>query len=455
MANSQLDYTYDLSEPVIDSGQIDIFLSHTWSSNQYLKYVTMLYYFNGTFSFVAAHLAALSMFLMLMAVKLLTPYGGYFPVFNIPMPGNEEDFPLGLPVCGPCFFIGCAVQVGTYLFGHVFFCWIKKFYGAMIFLDKCCIHQTNDDLKREGIMHVGGFVCQSKIMFVPFDEDYFDRLWCTYEIAAFVRYKGSQVLDTLHLMPLIVATFVAGIVLAGFIGTTGFMFMVAINDYLFRFWLPQGWIGWIEYFGIWGTGGTLVFGVPKFMFCHLAVASREHLSNKLCNFEVAKASVKFEDDRKIIEKSIKDWYGTVQVFEEIVQRIFPEIVLRSLGTERQALRFRDVLQANAGVLFLFLYDATLLAYPDRNKCAKTVLMGLSCNLIIDPLFLYMLNILARRVTSLPDFSEIVKHLLRAGGVFLLGLIYPLWFAFCINLQLASIVAACAFLGMFVPLIFER
>ncbi|CAK0863325.1 unnamed protein product, partial [Prorocentrum cordatum] len=75
MANSQTEATFSLSEQLEEQPYIDIFLSHTWSSNAYLKYAAMLYYFNGRSSFVAAHSAALATFLMLLAVKELTSYG--------------------------------------------------------------------------------------------------------------------------------------------------------------------------------------------------------------------------------------------------------------------------------------------------------------------------------------------------------------------------------------------
>ncbi|CAK0863331.1 unnamed protein product, partial [Prorocentrum cordatum] len=111
-------------------------------------------------------------------------------------------------------------------------------------------------------------------------------------------------------MPIKVAVFVFCIAVLGFIGTTGFMFMVAVNDLLFQFWIPQN---WLEYFAIWGTGGTLIFGVPKFIFCHLSQQSRKILDDdKLANFTVRDAKVTVEDDRNMIEQCIREWFGSVQ-----------------------------------------------------------------------------------------------------------------------------------------------
>ena len=53
------------------------------------------------------------------------------------------------------------------------------------FVDVCCIHQTNRVLKTEGIRHIAGFVAMSSKLLVLWDEHYFTRLWCVYELAMF------------------------------------------------------------------------------------------------------------------------------------------------------------------------------------------------------------------------------------------------------------------------------
>ncbi|CAK0862511.1 unnamed protein product [Prorocentrum cordatum] len=168
MENSRTNCTYELSEPVEPSEKLDVFMSHTWTSDRFLKYVAILYHFNGHFSHVAAHFAALATFLVLLTVKVFTPWGVYMPVFHLPFPGNPTEYPEGMPLCGPVFFVGCVTQITTFAFGHVLFK-TRSVYQQMIFLDKCCIHQTDPELKRRGIDYMGNFVTQSKTMFIPFD----------------------------------------------------------------------------------------------------------------------------------------------------------------------------------------------------------------------------------------------------------------------------------------------
>lgn len=62
---------------------------------------------------------------------------------------------------------------------------------ALVFLDKVCTHQTDPDMKQRGIDGLGGFLNHSKQMLLLWDETYFQRLWCTFEVAAFTHIHGE------------------------------------------------------------------------------------------------------------------------------------------------------------------------------------------------------------------------------------------------------------------------
>merc|ERR1712137_125295 len=181
------------------------------------------------------------------------------------------------------------------------------------------------------------------------------------------------------------------------------------------------------------------------------------LDEKLAKFTTRDAKVGFEADRRPIEERIQCWFGTLEAFDELVRKIFPEIVTRSIGSPRQALRYADLLQENAGVLFLFVYDAVLMAVGDGRKTMRCLVIGLSEHFILDPIYFYSLNALAFVSLNLP-YGSTTNHAIRGVGVFLLGLIYPAYFSFCICCPvwlLAVSAVVLGIVGILVPFFFER
>ena len=71
----------------------------------------------------------------------------------------------------------------------------RKFY----FLDCLCIHQTDIKRKIEGIRHLAGFVAMSKTIYIMWDDIYFTRLWCVYEVAVF---KAANPNAPMRIIPL-------------------------------------------------------------------------------------------------------------------------------------------------------------------------------------------------------------------------------------------------------------
>jgi len=63
---------------------------------------------------------------------------------------------------------------------------------AHVFLDKVCIHQTDAEKKQRGVDGLAGFLNHSEEILVLWDRTYFTRLWCTFEIAAYVYLHGSD-----------------------------------------------------------------------------------------------------------------------------------------------------------------------------------------------------------------------------------------------------------------------
>jgi hypothetical protein len=81
------------------------------------------------------------------------------------------------------------VLLGLLVFSAVLVCWQPK---EDVFLDKVCIHQTDLHKKQQGIDGLGGFLHHSDRMIIFWDRSYFKRLWCVFELAAYLYMKGES-----------------------------------------------------------------------------------------------------------------------------------------------------------------------------------------------------------------------------------------------------------------------
>merc|ERR1712232_94654 len=88
---------------------------------------------------------------------------------------------------GPPFYLW-PVVLGLLVFSAVLVCWQPK---EDVFLDKVCIHQTDLHKKQQGIDGLGGFLHYSGRMIIFWDRTYFKRLWCVFELAAYLHMKGA------------------------------------------------------------------------------------------------------------------------------------------------------------------------------------------------------------------------------------------------------------------------
>ena len=102
-------------------GSIDVFLSHDWETSRFMKTLTLLLCFNSR----AGAVAALCWAIGLAALKAWAAIG------------NGWNFTTYL-----VFFI-------FLLFWQRMKC---RLFPTMVFLDKLCIHQEDDELKQKGIL---------------------------------------------------------------------------------------------------------------------------------------------------------------------------------------------------------------------------------------------------------------------------------------------------------------
>eukprot|EP00929_Paragymnodinium_shiwhaense_P089134 TRINITY_DN4935_c0_g4_i1.p1 TRINITY_DN4935_c0_g4~~TRINITY_DN4935_c0_g4_i1.p1 ORF type:complete len:502 (-),score=16.76 TRINITY_DN4935_c0_g4_i1:224-1729(-) len=95
------------------------------------------------------------------------------------------------------------VFVGPLAFFGVLFHWqrvrAKLPHRQLSFVDKLCIAQHDEEMKREGILGLAAFLKHSRRLVVLWSPTYFSRLWCTYELATWFRY--NRPLSSILFMP--------------------------------------------------------------------------------------------------------------------------------------------------------------------------------------------------------------------------------------------------------------
>ena len=159
--------TYSMSRPV---EKIDVFLSHNWSTPRLQKFLTLAVRNNFCSAFILAVFTLTFSFVMT-ALGLL------------PAPLKSKIEGIGSNGFGVA--LTCPVYLFVILFGHE----LQRCVGYCspeYFLDKTCIHQTDMDLKKEGIEKLGAFLLHSTSMTSVYTDVYLTRLWTVYEVACFL-----------------------------------------------------------------------------------------------------------------------------------------------------------------------------------------------------------------------------------------------------------------------------
>ncbi|CAL1140185.1 unnamed protein product [Cladocopium goreaui] len=154
-----------------ESHKISTFWSHSWRGGHWRKLLTLVIFYNGT--------AAVSLgFLASLLVMLLFLFGL--------LPGLERPFG-NLQVKWSCWSLcsGCIVTSLVTIF------WRPQ---TEVFLDRICISQVGN-LKGQAIFSLAGMLQKSDKLLILWDPTWTERLWCRFELAAFLQSKKATPCD--------------------------------------------------------------------------------------------------------------------------------------------------------------------------------------------------------------------------------------------------------------------
>ena len=161
--NSELGVSQHDSLPVVT--KVDFFISHSWSCPSWIKFLALCHQLNFDLAIAS------SLFACLFATAFLVSWCG-----SVTGVAQHPRLLQALVIPWPT-----AVFFTTYFLGHL----LKS--GASFWIDQVCIHQRNLLKKTQTLQALPGIIAQSSQMLVVWDEIYFQRLWCNYELAVHTK----------------------------------------------------------------------------------------------------------------------------------------------------------------------------------------------------------------------------------------------------------------------------
>ena len=179
------DATFALSSSV---NHVDAFISHTWSTPRWRKFMALSMHFNFT------RALCISLFLGVVVNVLVTLE--VLPVFYRRQGGWHEQH-----AQAPYAVVTVCISF------HILLHFVHEVFPAdstRVFLDKACINQTDEERKKQGIANLGVTCFFSWSLVVLDSDEYFERLWTVYELSIFLLRPCSQILFLPVKLPLAV-----------------------------------------------------------------------------------------------------------------------------------------------------------------------------------------------------------------------------------------------------------
>ena len=298
--------------------KIQEFWSHSWHSSAWAKYLTLLVLNNGVAAICAGNVFAL--------------LGIVFFHLHV-LPGFDRSWEASQ---GNCTVWSSALgAAGTIL---TLVAWRSR---KEVFLDRICISTTREDMKTEAICSLAGILDKSESMLVLWDASFAERLWCVFEIAAFLKSKEKRE------RPLVVCPTLAGPVSLAFFAMITMAFLpilvlpIHMEGVLLGNWFPYTWH--IAGFATTGVAGA-------YACCHVLrgfYRSIEVMQTQLLSLQVSKlkcsccstgqcVSSGGRDicDRQVISECIATWFGSTEDFAEYIRSEVVDVITTQL--ERNA-----------------------------------------------------------------------------------------------------------------------
>ncbi|CAK9018104.1 Uncharacterized protein SCF082_LOCUS13930 [Durusdinium trenchii] len=160
--------------------EITCFWSHSWHGGHWMKVMTLLIHYNGQ----AAVLFG-SLFALVATV-----------CFSLGLLPGMVRFPEAPDMQWSTWSLASGFTAAVF----VLVLWRPQ---QLIFLDRICINNSDAEQKKASILSLGGILKRSQRLMVLWDPSWCDRLWCLFELAAFLKSKQAQKNQVLLVQPTI------------------------------------------------------------------------------------------------------------------------------------------------------------------------------------------------------------------------------------------------------------
>jgi len=304
--------TFQASRPV---QWMHVFLSHTWLTPGWLKKLSLAYIFNISRAVVSALLVHLT-------ICTLEVTGSFR--FLVPVSQTGEVLAAASSVTLR-FDIQCVASMIVF--------WVILRWGQELplpetrcFLDKCCIHQTDPDKKEAGIKQLGAFLRNSKQMLVLLEPTYMKRLWCMYELAAFLYINGGSC-EKVKIQPLkLIQLSVCLIAFHCFTALVSIVVLpLTVLDPHVVDWMLEHVSEPVQvpflfaalfafFFTVFATPSVVLWKVCK---AHAHECGR--LYAEFTQFSISRVECSQTKDRDFVEMQIMEWFGGIAQYESYVR----------------------------------------------------------------------------------------------------------------------------------------
>ena len=203
-----------------------------------------------------------------------------------------------------CLFLGPIIWLLAMLFTPSVKARLDSGRGSLVFLDGVCINQFDPIQKKQGIDSFETVLLKADEFHVLWSPEYFARLWCIFELAAYISHKGMQ---SIRVFPVLQDPLILSI--------SAVVWLVAVAH-------------WITYCGITNLvseehraaleySSYAICSLLLFVPFHLAktwTQTSRKLLQQLTHFDMAAVDCKEASDMEYIKGRIVAWYGSVDDF---------------------------------------------------------------------------------------------------------------------------------------------